>query len=1152
MNVHKTAFAVCIISILLSTFALAEDSGKSNHDFSFGLADKFGAVQSYTDGEDGTATFSRFLQMKNELPDEIPVFEPFEPKGNIEFYISTDGNDNWDGSKERPFRTFEKAFAAVSQLRDKDGGVVVYVREGIYVANNGITIPSCVSGYEGNPVIISAYPNEKVKITGGINVSGNELSQVKATDPVYGRLNAAARENIFYVDLKKLGFTEFPKVTTDGEPTMIVNGNEYHLARWPNSSTVKYANYEGEGAIDGVIDIGPVISGISSRKQTPDDGRGFEFQIIDSRPFNWVNDGNIWMFGQFDREYITSYQHVREFNKEKKSVRTYTPTLYGAQYNAHHSYYYLNVLEELDIPGEFYIDADTGILYVYPLSDVSESVLSLANTKNNLVTFENTSHDVVLNGFDISDSLGVGVSLNGIRNVVQRCNFSGIMGEGVLLEKGKNCGIINCFADGCNLRTKANFNNTDVYSDAQSLRPTRNFIQNNTVTNGQIIIRSGVQNIVSHNSVQNAEQMCIYIAECQESIVEYNEVVGGPHRILDSGCIYHEGGRSNIHNHIRYNYVHDSTIEIRQSPFAIYMDDLSSSGFVYGNIIQQGIGYAHGGSNVVFYNNIVIDNPVSKAVLTNSNNYYRGNALYLNLYKPPLGGQTAFDTSNTHKFKSSQITWKNRFPDLFEFMKGYSDNVLKNYEDGYVFTADDAEFIAPRNCVYVNNISYKANGITDDNDYETGAYKKDNWVVPDKQNIFEDYDNRNYNVIDLQSVYTHIPNFEPLPQQSKMGVASKDMRLSIKKIMPVSPANTEDTSVMFDSVEFNWTSSNTATYYEFWLAEDKDFKNIIEHVYIKNNSYKPGREFEFEKQYYWKVTAVSMSQCVDNPYYEMPAATFKICSYSDAVKRTVIDVSDIEAKISDIEKIKNSLIEDNGTDIGIGTYKVGTKAAVDEYIDSIRKQYNTLKLQKDVNALLNSIDKEFVMLLSDNAIVYTRKYTDLKAPEWVLRDKDTSYLEVSSDELKFSSLDGYNILYDNRPLTPKEIVNVNMNFGEMKQWDAYGIKQTTVATGRNVLRTSGYFAVIKTDKIELQKYPAPSSGAILQSVDNNGRILPNTFYNVESYCENLNDGIRIVFKVNGEIILDYTDTDNPDVGLGYFSKQVNKAANSGIYMRTVQ
>ena len=125
-----------------------------------------------------------------------------------------------------------------------------------------------------------------------------------------------------------------------------------------------------------------------------------------------------------------------------------------------------------------------------------------------------------------------------------------------------------------------------------------------------------------------------------------------------------------------------------------------------------------------------------------------------------------------------------------------------------------------------------------------------------------------------------------------------------------------------------------------------------------------------------------------------------------------------------------------------------------------------------------------------------------------------------------------------------------MNFGEMKNWDAYGIKQTMVSNGTNILRTEGYFAVVKTDYIELQKYPAPSSGAILQSVKNDGFVLPNTYHKIESSCIHKEDGAHILFKVDGKTVLDYVDTDNPNLKVGYFSKQANSAANSGVFIKS--
>lgn len=77
----------------------------------------------------------------------------FRPLGNI-YYIATDGDDSHAGEFDSPWRTFGHAVPLLQP------GDCLYVREGIYEE------PFVVrqSGYPGRPVIISAYPRERVLI----------------------------------------------------------------------------------------------------------------------------------------------------------------------------------------------------------------------------------------------------------------------------------------------------------------------------------------------------------------------------------------------------------------------------------------------------------------------------------------------------------------------------------------------------------------------------------------------------------------------------------------------------------------------------------------------------------------------------------------------------------------------------------------------------------------------------------------------------------------------------------------------------------------------------------------------------------------------------------------------------------------------------
>ena len=169
-------YKIILMSLLLTLISVPSSAQTiETRDFTFGLSDYFPAVKAFKNDDDGHDTFDRFMQVKNELPDEIPVFKPYETKAAHEIYMSPNGSDANPGTIDEPVKSFEAAFYIASKLSDKTGGVIVYLREGVYNTLTGVEIPEGVSGSDEHPFIISAYPGEDVKVTGGINVGGSRF-----------------------------------------------------------------------------------------------------------------------------------------------------------------------------------------------------------------------------------------------------------------------------------------------------------------------------------------------------------------------------------------------------------------------------------------------------------------------------------------------------------------------------------------------------------------------------------------------------------------------------------------------------------------------------------------------------------------------------------------------------------------------------------------------------------------------------------------------------------------------------------------------------------------------------------------------------------------------------------------------------------------
>ena len=1156
---NKIAMLAAIVSAVLfplsAAASLETEEKTANHDFTFGLSDKFSAVKAYSEDEDGRSTWDRFVQVRSELPDEVPVFEPYDIEGKYEIFVSPNGSDINPGTKERPLKTLEAAVHTAGKIKGRDGSIVIYLREGIYNVENTMTIPGGISGTDEHPTFISAYKDENVTFTGGVTVDGKNF-KIADDELALRKLPKKAQGKVYSVDLKKLGIEKYPKITKGGGiPTLDVDGIQYDLARWPNTGVIHHKKYEGEDGKKGVIDIGPVTSSLTGNTITGDTGEGFEFLELVTQPFTWENTEKIWLRGSFDAEYLQANYRVRRFNKERNSVRTFDCTQYGAEWNASLTHYYMNVMEELDIPGEWFLDDDTGMLYIYPISDLTDAQISIPIGDKELIAFEEGVHNVVVSNITFKGTTVSPAQVSGYRNLFQRCIVEG----GFVINRGKNCGLINSKIMG-GVGVNYGLNEGMESMDAQNLRPTRNFVQNNIIIGGNLGLRTGVQTILSHNTIMNSQTMCIYIAEAQESIIEYNEVVGGPAKTIDAGMIYVEGHMLNLYNHVRYNYFHHDRVEMRSMPMGVYFDDRSCNNFAYGNICQHVCMHMNGGSNNVFYNNVVLDETANYNAMSNNGGYVTGG--YASIEKAIIEGTAYSYYFNKNGYmKTAQVTWKNRYPSHYITMNKWLPMVqLEGRAPDYRRGDTMIDWIRPRNNVYKNNIIAYCKSLGEYEKIEPqrgeiGSWFDTNYIMPDDKVLFEDYANRNYNIENLGLVYENIPEFEPLPRQEHRGTIADEMKLVQSEPHSIMPLNDGESKANPTKTVFKWTNNKIATCYKFELADDSEFKNIIETVTIKEAEYTLPFELETDKRYWWRVTACAYAQNVENTFAEMPAATFETYTYQELLTITTLEKDNFNEKCNEALEMAETINEDTGTDIGVGVYNQGTKELIREAVAASKERVSSFALQKEVDAELEALDKTYKKLLHDNAIPYTRTYKTASADDWTWHD-DRSTFNISGDEIVFEAKDKLNVTNnvdlarDVRMLSPKETVKMEVNFGDMTAWSGFAVKQIK-KDAYSIYPTKGYWIVAQEGTIELQRYPVTTTAAIKVSIPNNFEIIkPNTWHLTETTFEQLDENTaRIIFKVDGKVIIDYTDDDAPLFDLGYFSMMRNALAGGVMKIR---
>lgn len=159
---------------------------------------------------DSTGAFERVSVHKIDVKDILLgdysydlVPEPIEIEPtNATFYVSLDGNDNWDGTLEKPFATIEKVIEEIRVAKTSNPYVdyTVMLRGGMYYLDDTIKMTSEDAGVGDWRVTYAAYPNETPIISGSgrldnlIVLEGTKENPVKNID-FYGIGFSGTAEN---------------------------------------------------------------------------------------------------------------------------------------------------------------------------------------------------------------------------------------------------------------------------------------------------------------------------------------------------------------------------------------------------------------------------------------------------------------------------------------------------------------------------------------------------------------------------------------------------------------------------------------------------------------------------------------------------------------------------------------------------------------------------------------------------------------------------------------------------------------------------------------------------------------------------------------------------------------------------------------------
>ena len=338
-------------------------------------------------------------------------------------FVSAVGDDSGDGSEEEPLRTLEKAIDVANEMReDSDKLIEILLREGTYSVTNTIKIIN--SQKDDSLLKISAYQDEKVTINAGVDIplSAMSIADSDFTNAIIDKPNAGS---VLQYNLKDAQIEDLGEISLRGhlisdekeaQAELSLNGEVQKLAGWPN------------GEYTGLIK--PTDSNEYGKRTKSGIANGCSFQVNYDRPSQWSKPEQAWLSGTIGPNYEFDYYPVSRFDSEEKRVYLSRGAL--EKYYTEPYYRFENVPEELDEPGEYYIDRQSGMLYFYPPEDApKDSVLTITMSTPTLDVSEKAPNSM----FRIENSKNI---------VFENLIFKGGRGSAITGKNNSNIQFINC------------------------------------------------------------------------------------------------------------------------------------------------------------------------------------------------------------------------------------------------------------------------------------------------------------------------------------------------------------------------------------------------------------------------------------------------------------------------------------------------------------------------------------------------------------------------------------------------------------------------------------------------------------------------------------------------------------------------------------
>jgi len=501
-------------------------------------------------------------------------------------HVSPTGSADGKGTVEAPFAALAQARDEVRRLRKdglSQGSLEVVVHGGIHEMAEALQLEP-----QDGDVIYRAADGEKPEFLGARKVEGFTVHQ-----------GAILRLDVSRLGLEKIQVRQ-----------LLFDGERQILARWPNFDPAD-----------------PLYGGWARVQEIPqgkDENHRWKRELYvagkDVRKWAHPEDVEIDIFAYYGWwNWIVPVEGFDEPNGKLVLAKEC-----GYDIHPHNRFHLQNALEELDAPGEWYLDQRTHTLYFWPPKPAEGHEVRIP-TLDSFIRVKPGVRNVAIQGLEFRGCVGTAIVLDNTEGcavdhcVITRCG--GFNGAGVSVQGGRDNRVVSC-----DIGYTGSTGVALGGGDRKTLKAANNRVENCEIhhvgvlnKNGAGVGLGGVGNVVSRNHIHDCPRMAVQFSG-NNLVIEYNRIHHTVLETQDGGALY-TGGRDWMSSRgtvIRHNFITD-TVGVGQEkeglrhPFftwGIYMDDNTGGVDILGNIVARS-GRAslhlHNARDCVVENNVFVD-----------------------------------------------------------------------------------------------------------------------------------------------------------------------------------------------------------------------------------------------------------------------------------------------------------------------------------------------------------------------------------------------------------------------------------------------------------------------------------------------------------------------------------------------------------------